>query len=463
MLYHFYEWHKTALSPLNMMAEATRMTLQHPLVPAAYTKMGRAIAAGAELLERTTRRYDKPVFDFKKVTVDGVQVEVVEEILGEKPFCRLLHFVRDVPAHRPRDPQVLVVAPLSGHYATLLRGTVEALLPEHDVYITDWVDARQVPLAAGDFGLDDYVDYLIDFIRGLGPETNVIAICQPAVPVLCAVSLLAAADDPAQPRSMALMGGPIDVRRVPTAVTEFGRKHSIEWFKRRVIAEVPAVYPGAFRKVYPGFVQLMGFMSMNAGNHMREHMNLFKNLVVGDGDSAGRHRKFYDEYLAVMDIPARFYLDTVEHVFKKASLPKGELLIRGKLVDPSKIRRTALFTIEGELDDISAPGQTIAAHDLCSSLPKSMREHHLQKGVGHYGIFNGRKWREEIMPKLRKFVRAYDVPAHLGSITAHARSEPLPSKAAHKKRLAMVTKKEAAALKAASKPAKKPAAKPRRK
>lgn len=430
------------------------MALQHPLVPASYTKMGRAIAAGAELLERTTRRYHKPTFDFGTTIVDGHEVEVVEEVLGEKPFCRLLHFARNVPADRPRDPQILVVAPLSGHYATLLRGTVEALLPEHDVYITDWADCRQVPLAAGDFGLDDYVDYIIDFIRGLGPETNIIAICQPAVPVLCAVSLLASANDPAQPRSMALMGGPIDVRRAPTAVTEFGRKHTIDWFKRHVVAEVPPVYPGAFRKVYPGFIQLMGFMSMNAGNHMREHMNLFKNLVVGDGDSAERHRKFYDEYLAVMDIPARFYLDTVDHVFKKASLPRGELMIRGKLVDPSKITRTALFTIEGELDDISAPGQTIAAHDLCSSLPDHMREHHLQKGVGHYGIFNGRKWREEIMPKLRKFVRAYDVPAKLGPISKEARHAPLPAKGAHSKRLglasAMKKTVKAAAPKAAS-------------
>lgn len=435
MLYHLYEWHKTALSPLNMLAQATRMALQHPLMPASYTRMGRAIAAGAELMERTTRRYHKPTFDFGTCVVAGKEVAVEEEILGEHTFCRLVHFARDVPADRPPDPQILVVAPLSGHYATLLRGTVEALLPEHDVYITDWKDARTIPLSEGDFGLDDYVDYLIDFIRGLGPEINIIAVCQPAVPVLCAVALLAAANDPAQPRSMTLMGGPIDVRRAPTAVTEFGRKHSIDWFKRRVVAEVPPVYPGAFRKVYPGFIQLMGFMSMNAGNHVREHMNLFKNLVVGDGDSAERHRKFYDEYLAVMDIPARFYLDTVDHVFKKASLPRGELMIRGKLVDPSKITRTALCTIEGELDDISAPGQTYAAQDLCSSLPPNMREHYLQLGVGHYGIFNGRKWREVIMPKLRNFIRTFDKPADLGPVSKKAQPHPLPAKGAHRKRL----------------------------
>ncbi len=446
MIYHWYEWHRRALQPLNAMAGATRAALQHPLLPASYTHMGRAIAASAELMERVTRRYEKPEFGLTHTVVDGKKVEVVEEVLGEKPFCRLIHFARDVPAHRPRDPQILVVAPMSGHHATLLRGTVEALLPEHDVYITDWLDARLVPPSAGDFGLDDYVDYLIDFLQGLGPETNIVAVCQPSVPVMCAVALMAAADDPAQPRSMALMGGPIDVRKAPTAVTEFGRKHTIDWFKRNVVAEVPPPYPGAFRKVYPGFLQLMGFMSMNAGNHVKEHLNLFKHLIEGDGDSAARHRKFYDEYLAVMDIPGRFYLDTVEHVFQKASLPKGELIIRGKRVDPSKIKRTALFTIEGEFDDISAPGQTKAAHDICKNIPKHMREHHVQKGVGHYGIFNGRKWREEIMPQVRDFIRNFDKPAKLGPISKKHHAAPLPPKTAHARRLA-----NAAALKARTK------------
>jgi len=449
VLYHWYEWHRAALSPLNTVAGVTRAALQNPLMPASYTHMGRAIAAGAELMERVTRRYEKPEFGLNQTIVDGKKVDVVEEVLGEKPFCRLIHFARDLPASRPRDPQILVVAPMSGHHATLLRGTVEALLPEHDVYITDWLDARTVPIKHGDFGLDDYIDYLVDFMRGLGPETNVIAVCQPAVPVLCAVSLLAAADDPAQPRSMALMGGPIDVRKAPTSVTDFGKKHPIEWFRRNVIAEVPPPYPGAVRKVYPGFLQLMGFMSMNVESHMKEHMNLFKHLIEGDGDSAERHRKFYDEYLAVMDIPARFYLDTVEHVFQKASLPKGELIIRGKRVDPSKIRRTALFTIEGEFDDISAPGQTLAAHTICKNIPQHMREHHVQKGVGHYGIFNGRKWREEIMPKVRKFVRAYDKPAKLGPISKTHHAAPLPGKSAHAKRLANAAGLKAAARKKA--------------
>lgn len=442
--------HRAALTPLNAMAEATRLALQHPLVPASYTPAGRAIAASAELVERITRRYEKPEFGFTHTTVDGKKVAVTEEVLGEKPFCRLVHFARDVPANRPPDPQILVVAPMSGHHATLLRGTVEALLPEHDVFITDWIDARMVPLVHGDFGLDDYVDYVIDFLRGLGPETNVIAVCQPAVPVLCAVALMAAADDPAQPRSMALMGGPIDVRRAPTAVTTFGAKHPISWFKRNIVSEVPPPYPGAVRKVYPGFLQLAGFMSMNVESHMKEHLNLFKHLIEGDGDSATRHRKFYDEYLAVMDIPGRFYLDTVEHVFQNASLPKGELMIRGKLVDCSKIKRTALFTIEGEFDDISAPGQTRVAHELCKNLPPHMREHHLQEGVGHYGIFNGRKWREVIMPKVRSFIRNFDKPAKLGSITKRGKGIPLPPKGAKARRLAVK-----ATVKAKTKTAKK--------
>ncbi len=437
MLYHLYEMQRAALSPINAMAEATRIALQNPLMPASYTRVGRTIAAGAELLERTTRRYHKPEFGLNHTTVDGRTVEVVEEVLGERPFCRLIHFARDLPAGRPPDPQILVVAPLSGHHATLLRGTVEALLPEHDVYITDWLDARMVPLSAGDFGLDDYVDYIIDFLRGLGPETNVIAVCQPAVPVLCAVALMAAANDPAQPRSMALMGGPIDVRRAPTAVTQFGSKHSLAWFRRNVLTTVPPTYPCAFRRVYPGFVQLAGFMTMNIGNHMKEHMDLFKHLVFGDGDSADRHRRFYDEYLAVLDIPGRFYLDTVEHVFQKASLAKGQLMIRGHLVEPHKIKRTALFTIEGQFDDISAPGQTKAAHDLCRSLPENMREHHVQEGVGHYGIFNGRKWREVIMPKVRNFIRNFDKPAYLGTITTRAKTHPLSPRSPGRKRLSV--------------------------
>jgi poly(3-hydroxybutyrate) depolymerase len=426
MIYQIYDLQRMALGPVNHVAELARMALQNPLIPASYTKLGRTIAAGAELVERTTRQYAKPEFGFKHTVVDGKKVKVVEEVLGEKPFCRLIHFARDLPMGRKPDPQILVVAPMSGHYATLLRGTVEALLPEHDVYITDWVDARMVPLSDGEFGLDTYVEYLVDFMRGLGPETNVIAVCQPAVPVMCAVALLAAADDPAQPRSMTLMGGPIDVRAAPSDVTEFGRKHSLSWFKRSVVAEVPPYYPGALRKVYPGFIQLAGFMSMNVERHVGAYLKLFQHLVVGDGESATGHRKFYDEYLAVMDIPARFYLDTVEHVFQKASLPKRELTIRGKLVDPWKIRRTALLTIEGELDDISPPGQTMAAHKLCKNIPAHRRFDLLQKGVGHYGIFNGRKWREVIMPQVRDLIRDFDKPARLGSFRKNSHS-PLPA------------------------------------
>ena len=457
MLYHLYEMHRASLSPLNAVAQATRLALQHPMVPASYTPAGRAIAAGAELIERTTRRYEKPEFGLDSTIVNGKKVKVTEEVLGERPFCRLVHFVRDVPRNHKPDPQVLVAAPMSGHHATLLRGTVEALLPDHDVYITDWLDARMVPLRDGDFGLDDYIDYLIDFMRGLGPETHIIAVCQPAVPVLCAVALMAAADDPAQPRSMTLMGGPIDVRKAPTTVTEFGHKHPISWFRRNVVTDVPPPYPGALRKVYPGFLQLAGFMSMNVESHMKEHLNLFKHLIEGDGDGASRHRKFYDEYLAVMDIPARFYLDTVEHVFQNASLPRGELVIRGKRVNPAAIRRTALMTIEGEFDDISAPGQTKAAHELCKSLPNHMRGHYVQEGVGHYGIFNGRKWREVILPKVSAFIRRFDRPASLGSITKRAADVALPPRTRKIKRLAKATPSG----KPQARPARKPTSKKR--
>jgi len=417
ILYHLHDMKLMATAPLHVAAEMTRAVLQHPLMPMAYTKMGRTMAAGAELLERSTRQYAKPEFGLAETTVEGRKVKVVEEVLGEKPFCRLIHFARDLPADRPLDPQILVVAPMSGHHATLLRGTVEALLPEHDVYITDWIDARLVPLSAGEFGLDTYIEYLVDFIRGLGPETNVIGVCQPTVPVLAAVALLASANDPAQPRSMTLMGGPIDIREAASEVTEYGNKYSLNTLKRNIVAKVPPYYPGAMRKVYPGFVQLAGFMSMNLERHVGAYLKLFQHMVVGDGDSATAHRKFYDEYLSVMDIDARFYLDTVEHVFQNASLPKRELYIRGQHVDPWDIRRTALLTIEGELDDISPPGQTLAAHKLCKNIPDWMKRHHFEKGVGHYGIFNGRRWREQIMPQVRDFVRAYDKPARLGPIT----------------------------------------------
>ncbi|HYE53030.1 MAG TPA: polyhydroxyalkanoate depolymerase, partial [Azospirillaceae bacterium] len=397
MLYQLYDLQHAALTPLRLFAEATQATFQNPFIPASYTKVGRAVAAGAELIERTTRRWGKPEFGLPKTVINGREVAVHEKVALRKPFGQLLHFERDTPH---ADPRVLLVAPLSGHYATLLRGTVEALLPNHDVYITDWQDAKMVPLARGRFDLDDYIAYIIDFLHFLGPDTHIMAVCQPAVPVLAAVALMAQMDDPDQPRSMTLMGGPIDTTAAPTQVTQLAATRDIEWFERHVVTAVPPYYPGGLRQVYPGFIQLTGFMSMNLDRHIDAHVNLFNHLVRGDGESAESHRRFYDEYLSVMDLPAEFYLQTVNTVFQEHKLPKGTMTWRELKVDCSAIGKTALMTVEGELDDISAPGQTIAAHRLCSGLPADKKVNLLQKGVGHYGIFNGRKWRENIMPQV---------------------------------------------------------------
>lgn len=405
MLYHIHELQQAAMVPMRMSADFARNLFRNPYFPLTHTPMGNTAAAMADFMYRTTKRFGKPEFGLNHTLIDGKRIPVVEETVAEKPFCNLIHFWRQT---KRKDPKVLIVAPMSGHYATLLRGTVEAMLPNHNVYITDWLDARQVPLRDGSFSLDDYIDYLIDFIRILGGDVHVIAVCQPAVPVMAAVSIMAADNDPKQALSMTLMGGPIDTRISPTAVTQLAEQKPISWFENTVVTTVPAFYPGAFRRVYPGFIQLTGFMSMNLDRHIGEHVKLFEHLVRGDGESVDSHEKFYNEYLAVMDMPAEFYLQTVETVFQKHSLPKGEMTSRGRLVDPSKIKKTALLTIEGELDDISAQGQTEAAQGLCSGLPKTMKHHHLQKSVGHYGIFNGRRWRNFIMPVVRDFMRSHD-------------------------------------------------------
>lgn len=407
--YSMYDTHQVLLTPLRLLAEGTQVAFQSPYNPLAFTGLGRSIAAGAELFERITRRFGKPRFELGQTVCDGMQVAVSEEITLEKPFGALLHFKRHVAR---TDPKVLVVAPMSGHHATLLRGTVAALLPEHDVYITDWTDAKHVPLRQGKFDLEDYIAYVIDFIKAIGPDTHLIAVCQPAVPVLCAVALLAEAEDADQPRSMTLMGGPIDIAAAKTAVTQLAETRPLSWFRDTVVSNVPAWYAGALREVYPGFVQLSGFMSMNLDRHIGEHLRLFQHLVRGDGESAETHRRFYDEYLSVMDITAEFYLQTVERVFQKRSLAAGTFTWRGHRVKPESITRTALFTVEGELDDISAPGQTEAAHRLCSGLAPQLKKHLLQAQVGHYGIFNGRKWREQIMPQVRDFIRAHEKPTH---------------------------------------------------
>jgi poly(3-hydroxybutyrate) depolymerase len=403
MLYHLHEMQHHAFAPMRMLAEAMQSVYSHPWVPMAYTRFGRAVAATAELVERTTRRYPKPPFNLHTTTVDGETVGVVEQVVKETPFCNLLHFKRGVEGRN--DPKILLLAPMSGHFATLLRGTVETMLHEHDVYITDWIDARQVPMAQGNFTLDDYIDLLVELIDFLGPDTHVMAVCQPSVPMLCAVSLMAAQNHPSQPRSMIMMGGPIDTRINPTKVNDVATHKPHSWFERTVIHTVPITYAGHGRRVYPGFLQLHGFMSMNLERHVGEHVKLFQNMVKGDGDSAAQHREFYDEYLSVMDLPADYYLETIRKVFQEHHLPRGVMVSRGRKVDPGAIRHTALMTIEGEKDDITGVGQTKAAHDLCCNLAPEKHRYHLQPKVGHYGVFNGRRWREEVYPNVREFIR----------------------------------------------------------
>ena len=404
MLYHFHDMQRAVMAPFRIAAEATQATFQNPFLPAAYTGMGRTIAAGAEMLERTTRNFMKPSFGLNTTKIFRETVKVTEEVVMIKPFCRLLHFKRATEA---KDPRVLIVAPISGHHATLLRGTVEAMLPDHDVYITDWIDAKMVPLSTGKFDLEDYVTYVIEFVRKLGPDVHLLAVCQPAPAVLAAVSLLAQLNDPAQPRSMTLMGGPIDTRYAKTIVTEVGANKPMEWFRNTVIHTLPFYYPGAYRLVYPGFIQLNGFVSMNVERHMKEHLKMFRSLADGDGETAAAHRKFYDEYFSVMDVTAEFYLQTIERIFKNHDIMVGTFKWNDMVVKPEAIKKTAVLTIEGELDDISAPGQTRPALDLCSGLPDTMKKAHLQIGVGHYGIFNGRKWRESVLPVVRAFIREH--------------------------------------------------------
>ena len=405
MLYAAYELQRQLSRPVRLWANALEQVYSSPYNPLTDTWVGKSVAASAEIMARLTQNYVKPAFGLPTTEVDGQTVSVNEEILLRKPFCNLLRFRRDTLR---RDPKVLVVAPMSGHFATLLRGTVEALLPEHDVHITDWIDAREVPLGQGNFDLDDYIDYVIEFCRYLGPDVHIIAVCQPSVPVMGAMSLMAADKDPRQPRSFTLMGGPIDTRISPTTPNDLAMRNSMMWFRQNVISTVPFNYPGAMRRVYPGFLQLTSFISMNLDRHINAHLRQFEHLVKGDDDSAESHRTFYDEYLAVMDLTAEFYLQTIQVVFKEHQLPRGVWVSRGRPIDPSAIE-TALMTVEGELDDISGVGQTKAAHTLTPNIPGARRAHWEQPRVGHYGIFNGRKWREQIMPRVRSFIRENDV------------------------------------------------------
>ena len=405
--YPMYEMAHLALAPARAMSDATRMLFKSPLNPWTYTEFGRSAAASAELFERVTRRYGKPIFGLESTRIAGRTVPIVEEVAWERPFCRLLRFVRQEA--RPAPSKLLIVAPMSGHYATLLRGTVEAFLPSHDVYITDWADARMVPSAMGRFDLNDYIDYLMEICTFLGQGSRMpvhtLGVCQPAVPLIAAVALMEAADDPYCPASMTLMGGPIDTRKSPTAVNRLAEARGTEWFRRNCLETVPFPYPGMGRQVYPGFLQLSGFMAMNLDRHVNAHFDMFRHLVAGDGDSAEKHRDFYDEYLAVMDLTAEYYMQTVEEVFVRHSLPKGEFVHAGQPVDLGAIRRTGLMTVEGEKDDISGVGQTYAAQDLCCNLPDALKTNHMQIGVGHYGVFNGSRFRAEIAPRIVAFTK----------------------------------------------------------
>ena len=389
--YEQYDAAYLAMTPARWSAAATKALFGNPFNPFSYTLPGRMLSAGADVFSGVTQKRGKPAWNLPATV----------ETIDERPFGRLIRFVTGGAAGRPR---VLLVAPMSGHYATLLRNTVEVLMDDHDVYITDWSDARDVPLGAGRFDLDDYIAYVMAYLRILGPEVHVLAVCQPAPAVLAAVALLAADGDPAQPRSMVLMGGPVDVRVAPTAPTELASSRSLKWFKSELTMSVPQWYPGAGREVYPGFLQIGAFMSMHPDRHVDAHLKIFEDLVRGDGESAQRRRDFYDEYLSVMDIPAEFYLQTVADVFQHATLASGTMTWRGRPVDPAAIERTALLTVEGELDDISAPGQTLAAHALCSGIPAGRRGNLLQRGVGHYGIFSGQKWRTAIAPAIAAFM-----------------------------------------------------------
>ena len=419
MLYQAYEMARAMVMPYRALAIWGQQVLNNPYNPLGATPAGSALSAAYNLFEAATRRYDKPVWGLRnpEIAPNATARLTIKNVMS-KPFCDLLHFKRShkILTHR-KDPKVLLVAPMSGHYATLLRGTVEALLPDHDVYITDWRDARMVPLMQGKFDLEDFISYVIDFIRHIGENVHVVAVCQPGPPVLAAISLMSEDNDPYVPATMTYMGSPIDPRESPTVPNELATNKSLEWFEQNVIDTVPFPYAGSMRRVYPGFLQLTGFMTMNLERHYKAHVELYHNLVKHDGDSVEKHRKFYDEYLSVMDLTAEFYLDTIRVVFQEAALPQGNMIWKNRKVNPAKITRTALMTIEGQLDDISGVGQTKVAHKLCKNIPENRRLEYLHPSVGHYGIFNGSKWKNEIKPTMAEFMRQNPValPAHIAN------------------------------------------------
>ena len=417
MLYQIYESNRAWISPFSEFASAASKLYSNPLSALAQIPSAHRVSAGFDLMHRLTKEYEKPEFGINKVNVDGAEVVIQEQVVEAKPFCRLIRFKRFTDngalLDKMRDqPSVLVVAPLSGHHSTLLRDTVRTLLQDHKVYITDWIDARMVSLEEGAFHLDDYINYVQDFIRKVGPDVHVISVCQPTVPVLAAVSLMASRGE-TTPRTMTMMGGPIDARRSPTAVNNLAMNKSFEWFENNVIYRVPPNYPGAGRRVYPGFLQHTGFVAMNPDRHATSHYDYFLDLVRGDDDSADAHRQFYDEYNAVLDMPAEYYLDTIKTVFQDFALVNGTWKVRNpkgkeELVKPADIKTTALLTVEGELDDISGAGQTRAAHELCTGIPKARQKHYDVVGAGHYGIFSGCRWREKAYPEIRAFILSHN-------------------------------------------------------
>ncbi|MFO1012966.1 MAG: polyhydroxyalkanoate depolymerase [Caulobacteraceae bacterium] len=410
MLYALHEAAYYAAAPLRAGALAARDFWGSPLNPASSSQVGRTLFAGADLFANVTRRYGKPAWNINKTVVNGHEVRVRPTVVWESPWVKLTQFDRDMTDMRRAgrleyDPAVLIVAPLSGHYATLLRGTVEAFLPNFAVFIADWSNARDVPMMEGRFDFHDYVDHVRQMLTLLGPRPHVVAVCQPGPAVLAAASMMAEDNDPSRPASMTIMGSPIDARYSPTTTNKLAEERPFTWFQREMIYTVPAPYPGAMRRVYPGFVQLYSFMSMNAEKHQEAHKQYFADLVKGDGDGAEKHLEFYNEYLSVLDLTEEFYLQTIDIVFQRYALPKGELVHRNRLVRPGSITDIGLMTVEGEFDDISGIGQTQAAHALCSGIPDDLKRDHVQPGVGHYGVFNGRRFREEIYPRVRDFIR----------------------------------------------------------
>jgi poly(3-hydroxybutyrate) depolymerase len=400
MLYQAYQFQDDLLAPLREAARNSKAAIEHRFLPT-VDSVKQHFAAGFEMVSRFHLTHSRPEFGISKVRVGNRDVPVTEEIALSLPFGKLLHFRKDVDTPQPK---VLVVAPLSGHFATLLAKTCETLLRDHDVYITDWVNARDVPLEAGRFGVDEYVDYIIRFVEAIGPSTHLLAVCQPCVQALVAVAVMSEDKHPATPRSMTLMAGPIDTRESPTAVNKLAMEKPISWFKANVTARVPARYKGGGRRVYPGFVQLFSFLAMNIDRHRSQHQKLYDHLANGEITEAAKIKTFYDEYFAVLDLTEEFYIETIDRVFQRAELATGDFTHHGRKVDPSKIHKTALLTVEGGRDDICALGQTAAAHDLCSSLRPHLKRHHLQANVGHYGTFNGKRWEREIYPQVRNFV-----------------------------------------------------------